>query len=114
MRTETVSKAIDLKTKDFMLDPNTGRKTSSLGNITKGLEEDFVFSDEELNGEDDNSDDYKTPVKSKELDERLSVPAPLTTDLASKRSRSSPEEIRGYKKSKSGSDAGSERILKNL
>ena len=79
--------------------------------MSKAIEEDFVFSDEELNGEDDNSDDYKTPVKSKEFVESMSVPAQQVKDPANKRSRPSPEEIRGYKKSKSGSN-GNEQVQK--
>ena len=112
---ETLSKASDLKTADFLLNSNPGRKTSSIGTIINDVENDFVFSDEESeNGKDDepeHSDDHTTPVKSKEFVEGVAAPAPPTTDLASKRNRTSPEEIRGYKKSRSGSNGGGQ-VLK--
>ena len=80
--------------------------------VTKALDAEFVFSDEESNGDEEKDDvhssDYRTPIKSREFVESISASPPQTTDLANKRSRQSPEEIRGYKKSKSGSD-GSER-----
>ena len=90
-------------------------KKKEMRTETKDLEEDFVFSEEELIGEDEkddeNSDDFRTPVKSKEFVESMSVPAQQVKDLVNKRSRPSPEEIRGYKKSKSGSN-GNEQVQK--
>ena len=61
--------------------------------------------------DNEHSDDHRTPVKSREFGESMSASLTQTTDLANKRSRQSPEEIRGYKKSKSGSD-GSKQVQK--
>ena len=98
--------ATNPKTNDLLFNSTPGRKSASLPTLTNEVIDGFVFSEEESKND---SDDDRTPVKSKEFVESMSA-AP-TSDLAFKRNRTSPEEIREYKKSRSGSD-GSVKALK--
>lgn len=108
---ESPSTADDLKTSDFLLCKNLGRKASSLSMIDAAIN-DFAFSDDELNSEEIDTkerriSDCKTPIKLSDF----TKDEVRGSNLQNKRNRASPDENTENKKTRAHSNGSPKERL---
>ena len=101
---ESPAKVANLKTSDFLLTKNSGKKASSLP-ITTAEVDDFAFSDDELSNDENETNkgqynSYSTPSK---LYDFIADDVPVL-NLPNKRHRTSPDENTENKKTRANSN----------
>ena len=101
---ESPAKVANLKTSDFLLTKNSGKKASSLP-ITTAEVDDFAFSDDELSNDENETNkgqynSYSTPSK---LSDFIADEVPVL-NLPNKRYRTSPDENTENKKTRANSN----------